>query len=185
MKLIELTKLLSYSALFLLSMVLPTVGLTNPPGYMRHMMEDESMEQMMNKRGYGYGYGGQGYMGPMGPMMMGPMGHMMGNLRGLDLTDKQHDQIRDIQRSMRKQHWGLMEKMMDTSDKLYKLYDIDKPDPDKIGKVYDEIYKIKRQMIQEHIELRNKIYDLLTKEQREKFKANDPFAHRYGMGMRY
>ena len=192
MNLIKLTKLYSYCALLLLSMALPTVGLTDPPGYMRHhMMEDESMEQMMNERGYGYGgygYGGRGYMGhmgpmmgPMGPMMMGPMGHMMGNLSGLDLTDKQRDQIRDIQRSMRKQHWDLMEKMMDTSDKLYKLYDVDKPDPDKIGKVYDEIYKIKRQMIQEHIEIRNKIYDLLTKEQREKFKATDPFAHRYGM----
>jgi len=125
-----------------------------------------------------------GMMGPMGGMM-GPMGGMMGpmmhNLAGLGLSDKQQDQVREIHRSMRKQHWDLMEKMMDTSDKLYKLYDVDKPDAEAIGKVYDEIYKIKRQMIQEHIVIRNKIYDLLTKEQREKFKANDPFAHRYGM----
>ena len=125
-----------------------------------------------------------GMMGPMGGMM-GPMGGMMGpmigNLAGLDLTDKQQDQIRDIHRNMRKQHWDLMEKMMETSDQLYKLYDADKPDPEKIGKVYDDIYKIKRQMIQEHIVIRNKVYDLLTKEQREKFKANDPFAHRFGM----
>ena len=106
---------------------------------------------------------------------------MMGNLYGLDLDDKQRDKIRSIQREMRKQHWDLMEKMMETSDKLYELYDVDKPDADKIGKVYDEIYKIKRQMIQEHIQIRNKIYDILSKEQREKFKANDPFSHRFGM----
>ena len=179
----------------LLTMTFTTLSIAEPQGYMRHM-DDDSMERRMDDRGYGYGrhgyggygYGGQGHMGPMGGMMgpmggmMGPMmGGMMGNLAGLDLNDKQQDQIRDIYRNMRRQHWDLMEKMMDTSDKLYKLYDVDKPDPDKIGKVYDEIYKIKRQMIQEHIVIRNKVYDLLTKEQREKFKANDPFAHRYGM----
>ena len=181
-----------YVLLFAMSLwifVLPTTAFADPPGYMRHM-DDDTMQQMMNERGYGYGYGGRGnymgHMGPMmGPMMMGPMGPMMGNLVGLDLTDKQREQIRDIQRNMRKQHFELMDKMMDTSDKLYKLYDVDKPDPEKIGKVYDEIYKIKRQMIQEHIEIRNRVYDLLTKEQREKFRANDPFAHRYGMGMMY
>ncbi|WP_455219286.1 Spy/CpxP family protein refolding chaperone [Kaarinaea lacus] len=160
-----------------------------PPGYMRHHMDDETMERMMDERGYGGGYGygygrggHMGHMGPMmGPMMMGPMSHMMGNLNGLDLNDTQRDKIRDIQRKMRKQHWDLMEKMMDTSDKLIDLYDVDKPDAEKIGKVYDEIYKVKRQMIQQHIEVRNKIYDILNKEQRKKFKANDPFAHRFGM----
>ena len=163
----------------------PTLSLAQPPGYMMRHMDDETMERMMDQRGYGYGYENRGQMGPMGsmmgPMMMGPMGSMMGNLYGLDLNDKQRDQIRDIQRNMRKQHFDLMEKMMETSDKLVDLYDVEKPDADKIGKVYDEIYKIKRQMIQQHIEIRNKIYDILTKEQREKFRANDPFAHRFGM----
>ena len=192
---IQLIKMLGFNSVLILAITFPAIGLADPPG--RHHMDDETMQQMMNERGYGYGgygYGGgkgyMGHMGPMmgpmmgptmGPMMMGPMGHMMGNLTGLDLNDKQRDQIRDIQRNMRRQHWDLMDKMMDTSDKLYKLYDVDRPDPEKIGKVYDEIYKIKRQMIQEHIEIRNKIYDLLSKEQQEKFKANDPFAHRFGM----
>jgi len=162
-------------------------SLAQPPGYMRHHMDDETMGRMMDERGYGQGYGyGQGgrmgHMGSMmGPMMMGPMGQMMGNLYGLDLNDKQRDKIRDIQRKMRKQHWDLMEKIMDSSDKLIDLYDVDKPDAEKIGQVYDEIYKVKRQMIQQHIEIRNNIFDILSKEQREKFKANDPFAHRFGM----
>ena len=164
--------------------ILPIVSHAQPPGYMMRHMDDENMERMMDERGYGYGYryGNRGHMGPMmGPMMMEPMGHMMGNLYGLDLNDKQRDQIRDIQRNVRKQHWGLMEKMMETSDILFEMYDVEKPDAEKIGKVYDEIYKIKRQMIQQHIEIRNKIYDILNKEQREKFRANDPFAHRFGM----
>ena len=160
-----------------------STSLAQPPSYMRHYMDDETMGRMMDERGYGqvYGYGHGGRMGYMGQMMMGPMGHMMDNLAGLDLDDKQRDQIRDIQRKMRKQHFNLMDKMMDTSDQLIDLYDVDKPDAEKIGKVYDEIYKIKRQMIQQHIEIRNKIFDILNKEQREKFKANDPFAHRFGM----
>jgi len=185
------------SILFLFTLSLYTnLVIAAPPGYGPHM-DDDTMRQMMEQQGnggygYGYGYGGYGgggnMMGPrggmMGPMggMMGPMGGMMmGYLAGLNLTDKQQEQVREIYRGIRKQHWGLMEKMMDTSDSLYKLYNVDKPDPDKIGKVYDEIYKIKRQMIQEHIEIRNKIFDLLTKEQQEKFKNNDPFTHRFGM----
>jgi Spy/CpxP family protein refolding chaperone len=170
------------STLLLLLSVVSTSSLAQPPGYMMRHMDDETMERMMDERGYGYGYGRHmGPMGMMGPMMMGPMGHMMGNLSELNLDEKQRNQIRDIQRNMRKQHFDLMEKMMETSDKLVDLYDVEKPDAEKIGKVYDEIYKIKRQMIQQHIEIRNKIYDILNKEQREKFRANDPFAHRFGM----
>lgn len=178
-----------FCIIFLVTLGYTSITFADSRGYMRHM-DDDSMERMMDQRGYGgYGYGRggdhMGQMGPMGhmmgPMMMGPMGSMMGNLAGLDLNDKQKDQVRDIQRKMRKEHFDLMEKMMDTSDKLYNLYDTDKPDPEKIGKVYDEIYKIKRQMIQEHIVIRNKIFDLLNKEQREKFKNNEPFGRHFGM----
>lgn len=189
MRVSALIKILSYSSLLLVILLgYSATSMAEPRGYMGHM-DDETMEHMMEQRGYGGGYGGygggHGYMGPMGGMMgpMGPMGPMMGRLAGLNLTDKQRDQIREIQSNMRKQHFDLMEKMMNSSDKLYKLYDADKPNAEEIGKVYDEIYKVKRQMIQEHIQIRNRIYDLLTKEQREKFKENDPFAHRFGMMM--
>jgi len=150
-------------------------------------IDNKAMEQMMEQRGYNYGYGGYGhgrrFMGPM-DNMMGPMGPMMmGRLTDLDLSDKQREQIRDIQSKMRKQHFDLMEKMMNTSDKLYKLYDQDILNADKIGEVYDEIYKIKRQMIQEHIHIRNQIFDLLNKEQRKKFKESEPFSNGFGMMM--
>lgn len=176
-----------------LFVILFSAACTAQSGMMRHM-DDEDYENMMRDRGGyggGYGYGGYGYGRHMGPMMgnmmggmMGPMmGGLMGNLAGLDLTDQQRDKIRDIFRDMRQQHWDLMENMMKTSDKLYDLYDVDKPDPEKVGKVYDEIYKVKRQMIEQHIKTRNKVYDVLNKEQREKFKDNGPFGHGFGMGM--
>ena len=191
----------SYAKYFLTLLILtfPMLILANPPGMMQNM-DDETMGQMMNNRGYGYGYGygdgggygygggsgTRGYMMGMGPggMMMGPggmMGPMMGGLYGLDLDKNQRAQIRKIQKSMRKQHWDLMEQMMDKTDDLYELYDTDKPDADKIGKVYDEISKIKRQMLQEQIQVRNQIYEILNKEQREKFKNNAPYGHQFGM----
>lgn len=153
-----------------------------PQGMMRHgMMDDDERQQMMQQRGYmGYGPG----WGTMGSMMRGPMmggGFMMPQLRGLELNKEQRDKVRTIHREMRKKHFALMEKIMDQSDKLAELYDTDKPDPNKIGKVYDEIFKTRREMIQQHIEARNRIYDLLSKEQQEKFRANDPFSRHFGM----
>lgn len=188
-------------------MLLPVSAFTAPPAGMmgQHMENSGAMRQMMDEGGYGYGYGyGRGYgypgwmgrmgpmMGPMGemnPMMMGSMGGMMGGmgpimggLWGLDLSKDQREKIRNIQHSMRQENFELMSKMMDSADKLAELYDADKPDPDKIGKAYDEIYKIKREMIQQHIRMRNKIYDLLTEDQRKSFKSHLPYG-RMGMGM--
>ncbi|MGD8569514.1 MAG: Spy/CpxP family protein refolding chaperone [Gammaproteobacteria bacterium] len=189
-------------SLFGLLLVLLSATVSAQSGMMRHM-DDEDYQNMMQNRGYGgygygYGYGRGGYgrhMGPMmgGPMMGGPMmgqmmggmmgPMMMGNLAGLDLSKKQRDQIRDIYRQTRKEHWDAMEKAIEASDKLYDLYDTDKPDPDKIGKVYDEMYKYKRQMIEQRIKSRNKIFDLLNKEQQEKFRDYNSFRRGFGMGM--
>lgn len=131
-----------------------------------------------------------GYMGPMGMggMGMGPMGmgHMgMGGMGSyammpgmmwqgpygmLDLSDSQRQKLREIHSNLRKRHWGLMDKLMDYSEQLYKLYDVDKPDAQQIGNVYKNIFDIRRQMIESKITAKNQIYDILTKEQREKLK---------------
>lgn len=142
-------------------------------------------------RGYDYGRGyGYGPMGPMmgGPMMGGPMmgGHMMGSgpmayLYQLDLSKDQRTKVRALHRDVRKAHLALMEEMMDKSDKLLDLYAEDTPDVEKIGKVYDEIFVIRRKMIQQHIQLRNDTYKLLTKEQREKAREFEPMRGRFGM----
>lgn len=176
-----------------------------------HMMNEEERDKMMEERGYPYGsgygwmgnmgggYGGYmmgggpgwmgggygGYMMGGGPGMMGMMGggygSMMGALNQLDLTTEQRQKIRDIQRSIRKKNLSIMEKMMDRSDKLEELYGAEKLDTDKIGKAYDEFFKVKREMIMHHVEARNKVYEVLNKEQREKFKSYGSFGHMGGM----
>lgn len=189
-----------FSALGFIALLLISYSqavLAQPPGMMRHGMDEDTMRYMMQGRGYmgpGYGYqrrymgrmmGGSMWGGSMwgGSMMGDPMmmGSMMDFLYNLDLSKDQREKIRAILKNVRKHHFDLMEKMMDQSDKLADLYDTDKPDPEKIGKVYDDIYKIRREMIQQHIETRNQVYDLLTKEQQEQFRENDPFRRHFEM----
>lgn len=185
-------KYLFVIVLLVIVMLFPFSSFAQPPGYMGgHMMDEETREKMMEERGYpygpGYGWmgGGYGHMmgGGYGHMMGGGYGPMMGALYQLELTKEQRVKIRDIQRNMRKNNIGLMEEMMDRSAKLEDLYDSEKLDPDKIGKAYDEYFKVKRQMILRHVEVRNKIYKVLNKEQREKFKSYGSFGHMGGMMM--
>lgn len=192
--------------LLVIVMLFPFSSVAQSPGYMGgHMMDEEDREKMMEERGYpygsGYGWmgnmrggyagymmgGGPGMMGMMGggygPMMGSGYGPMIGAFYQLDLTKEQRQKIRDIQRSMWKKNIGLMEKMMDRSSKLEELYDSEKLDTNKIGKAYDEFFKVKREMILHHVEARNKMYEVLNKEQREKFKSYGSFGHMGGMMM--
>ena len=196
-------------SLLLLPLLLPVAAHAEPPpsGPMmgQHMMNNENMRQYMQESGYGYGrgrgYGGWmgGMMGGYGPMMgggygpmmgdmmgggFGPMmGGMMGGFYGLDLSKDQRAKIRSLHHAVRKQNMELMSKLMDSRDKLAELYDTAKPDPDKIGKVYDEIFKIRREMIQQHLKVRNKIYDLLTEDQRKEIDSERPFGYGHMGGM--
>jgi Spy/CpxP family protein refolding chaperone len=178
-----------------LFLLFQAAAFAQPPHMMgQGMMDDESREKLMEQRGYGYGYGpmmgGYGSMmgGGYGSMMGGGYGPMMGGmmmgLYGLDLSKVQREKIRDIQFRMRKHNLELMAKMMDSSDKLAELYDSDKLDAGKIGKVYDEVFKIKREMIQQYIRARNEIYEELNKEQRKQFRSYGSYGH-MGMGMMY
>jgi len=126
----------------------------------------------------GGGYGGMGMMG-MGPGM-GMMGGMMGMGQGMmggygvmgmmDLTDDQRTKMTKTFDAERKQHWAIMGKMMEEQNKLRDLYNVDKPDPKKVGAVYGEIAKLQQQMIETHIQATNQVQDMMTKEQREQFR---------------
>ena len=141
-------------------------------------------------RGYGPGSGmmgpGSGMMGPgrygMGPGMMGGyedyetgpgiMGsYGLGQISRLDLTDQQRDEINKLRDQLRRKHWDIMGKMMDERSKLRDLYAEDKPDAEKIGAVYDEIAKLRKEMVQTRIETGNKIQDMLTPQQQEQLKT--------------
>ena len=147
-----------------------------------HMMGmyDDMHERMMRQRHM------QSGMGMMhGGGMMGGMHHGMGMMHGrammvymLDLDDKQRKKIRALQQEQRKANWQRRGSMIDLQYELQDLYDKDKPDAKAIGKVYDKIFALKKQMIESHITTRNKMRDVLNKEQQEKFDNM-----RGGMGM--
>jgi Spy/CpxP family protein refolding chaperone len=134
--------------------------------------------------GMGYGHGMMGYGPGMG--MMGGMSSCMGMggpTMALDLTDKQRDQIRDLYRAQRKAHWGIMEQMMDKHDKMADLYDADTLDSKAIGKVYDELSQLKRQVIESCAENSNKVRALLNDDQRKQYRSLRRHMGPMGMGM--
>lgn len=111
----------------------------------------------------GVGMVGMGEMGPGGMMGMGPM-HM------LDLTSEQRHKIRVIGEELRKQHWDMMGKIMEQQSLLQDLYDVDHPDAKQIGKVYGQIFDLRRQMIEASVVAGNRTRDVLTKEQQEQLQ---------------
>lgn len=178
-------------SVFLTAFTLSASCLAQPYGMMPHMDDDDMSEWRERQQNMGPGYGRMNHIQSMTPMnMMGSMmmpgqmmgmGSMMSSLMGLDLTPNQRKEIRQITRNLRKQHLELMSQSMDKSDKLFDLYMEDEPDPTKVGDVYGEIFTIKRQMIEQHIKLRNDISKILNKDQREKLKKSDVYYGRQHM----
>ncbi len=146
---------------------------------------------MMGQGGMGWGdCPGGGMIGPgmmggemMGPgmmsggMMMGP--GMMGGVYGeLDLSKEQRDQIAKIRSETRRKHWELMGKMHDEQDKLAAQLAADTPDSAAIGKQYQRIQELQRQMLESSIDARNRMQAVLTEEQKGKLRE---LRRHYGM----
>jgi len=116
--------------------------------------------------GWGAGSGGGWESGEGGGMS----GYRMRMVSMLDLTAEQRKQVRDIQREIKHKQIDLNDKIGDLSDKLLEMYKADKRDAKEIGKVYGQIFDIRRQMIELSIDATNRATDVLTKEQKEKMK---------------
>jgi Spy/CpxP family protein refolding chaperone len=118
----------------------------------------------------------------MGGGMMG--GGMMGQrmMQMLGLTDKQRSSIRGIHRELHKKTWSLMGKMIDARYSLHDLYASDKKDARAIGRAYDRIFAIKRQIIVARIQAANKMRDVLTSKQRAQLKRMRRMMWRGDMG---
>lgn len=119
------------------------------------MMDDDDVPMM------GWGMG-PGYCGAAG----GGRG-MMAGFGMLDLTADQRAKITKIQDELRKQHWGIMGKIMDEQAKLRDLYAEEKLDAKKIGAVSDAIHALQKQMTETKIDAFNRMREILTKEQRD------------------
>ncbi|BAU49713.1 hypothetical protein SVA_3165 [Sulfurifustis variabilis] len=166
----------------------PGAGMMGGPGMMGGMGMMGMMPMMMNMMGGGMGMGGPGMMGPgmmggmgpgmgmmgpgmgmgmMGGGMMGPGGMGMGPLAMLDLTDDQRAKIAKIQDETRKRQWELSGKLLDEQARLRDLYLNEKPDPKQVGQVYGNVAKLNQQMAEISTEAHNRMFDVLTKEQRD------------------
>ncbi len=114
---------------------------------------------------------GMGGMGMMGGGMMGPgMGMGMHPLEMLDLTDDQRAKLVKIQDETRKRHWDLMGKLFDEQARLRDVYATERPDPKQVGQVYGNIAKLQQQMAEIATDAHNRMFDLLTKEQRDQLQ---------------
>ena len=119
-----------------------------------------------------------------GGMMGGKMGGMMGDhgagmMRGmarmnmvmsLDLNDGQRSKINKISDELKHDNWATKGLIMDESAKLRDLYEADKRDPAAIGKEYQKIFDLQRQMIEATVTAQNRIEELLTPDQRTQLK---------------
>ena len=129
-----------------------------------HGMDHGDMMGGKDKGDWGSSGGGGGWESGEGGAMASQRMRM---LAMLDLTLEQRKQVRDIQRENKHKQIDLNDKIGDLSDKLLDMYKQDKRDAKEIGKVYGQIFDIRRQMIELSIEATNRVTDVLSKEQRE------------------
>jgi Spy/CpxP family protein refolding chaperone len=111
-----------------------------------------------------------GMMGGYSHGMMGGEGSMMESPRMkmvmmLDLSDEQRSKINKLSDQLHHDNWAIQGSMTDETAKLRDLYEADKRDPATIGKEYQKIFDLKRQMIEAMIDTQNHVEELLTPEQ--------------------
>lgn len=125
---------------------------------------------------------------PRGPAMMGPGGGTMGQrmprqgmgmgpammaprpFAGVDFSEAQRKQIQEMMAQERKMHQQRVENMQGLQQQLQELYSADKWDSAAITKLYEKMHAEQRKTIAAMAEARNKVYELMNKEQREQMK---------------
>ncbi len=118
-----------------------------------------NMGQRMPRQGMEPGMG-------MGPAMAAPR-----PFAGVDFTEAQRKQINEMMAQERKMHQQRVEKMQEVQQQLQQLYMQDKWDANAITKLYEQMHAEQRKTIAAMAEARNKVYELMSKEQREQMKA--------------
>ena len=104
-----------------------------------------------------------------GKMMMHHKGkpgmHEMMMFKDMNLTDAQKQQIRDIKKA---EH----DKMQDNRRAMHDLIASDSFDKAKAQAQIDKMDTQRKEMMLSHMETQNKIYNILTPEQKKQFNAN-------------
>lgn len=114
-------------------------------------------------------------------MMMEPNMRMLG---ALALSDEQRAKVNKLADELKHNNWATQGLINDETARLRDLYDADKRDPAAIGKEYQKIFELERQMIETYLDIQNRIEALLTPEQIAKMKeARRAMRHKYGHPM--
>ncbi|WP_291318993.1 periplasmic heavy metal sensor, partial [Desulfonatronospira sp.] len=152
---------------FLLSVVLGGISLAEAQRG-QHMMRgqpDQPYDAREDLNGFqGMGMMGPGMMGPgmgmMGPGMMGPgMGmigpdkHMQGLLDYLQLTDEQREEVRSIQRKVRREHMEAMLDVMELREDMWAAFREQRPDPENMRQMHEAMSEKKGDMLVSFIEM--------------------------------
>ncbi len=155
----------------------------------QHMMGPHQ-DQRFDEREEAYGYGtmgpgmhmmgpGTGMAGMMGPGMgmtgfgmgmAGPGMGMMGFMSLPDLTDQQQGEMLSLQQQARREHMELMLDIMEIRDELLLLMSEERPDPQEVRKLQEAMSQKQADMTESSLEVRNKMYELLTEEQRNQLR---------------
>lgn len=123
----------------------------------------DSKHEMGGRQGYGM-------MGEQGVgMMMEPNMHMIG---ALALSQDQQAKINKLSDELKHNNWATQGLLNDETAKLRDLYEADKRDPAAIGKEYQKVFDLKRQMIETYLDVENRIEEVLTPEQLAKVKES-------------
>jgi Spy/CpxP family protein refolding chaperone len=105
-------------------------------------------------------------------------------LRALALSKEQQSKISKLTDDLKHNNWATQGVINDETAKLRDMYEADKHDPATIGKEYQKIFDLKRQMIETYLDTQNRIEEILTPEQLTKLKdARHEMHHMYGHHM--
>jgi len=115
----------------------------------------------------GYG-GGPGMMGGYGGPGMGRGGWGLGGYGALDLTPEQRSKIGEIQDEFGRQQWALMSRMHDEGLRENQALRRGDVDENAARKAYDEMAAVRKQMFENSLQMRKRIDEVVTPEQRQK-----------------
>lgn len=142
------------------------------------------MGQGMHGRGMGHGQGmGQGMKGGHGMGQGGMGGPGLAALEALDLTAEQRTKITEIRRDAQRKNHALMGSLREIRWQSQDAAKSAELDTAAARKRYDEAAAVRKQMFEARLEARAKAEAVLTKEQREKLRAQPrpmPMKHRQG-----
>ena len=127
--------------------------------------------------GYG-GYGmGLGMMGGYGGYGMGP--GMMGGYAGyaLGLSAEQRGKIAGIWNDSVSKAWPIMGQLREQNFRFAQLMNESTPDREAVNKVYSRISELRKQLLDQRLDARQKTLEVLTAEQRKKLQQG--FYHRW------